>query len=71
MPSPAAPTSVLYSVHKIVGRITQSAILHVSARAGSTSAILDRSVTLVESTSPNSLLTASLDAARAPGRRPR
>jgi arginine decarboxylase len=56
---------VLSSIHKIVGSITQSAILHLGESDGRVDeAVLDRSVTLVESTSPNALLTASLDAAR-------
>jgi arginine decarboxylase len=56
---------VLSSVHKIVGSITQSAILHLGESDGRVDErVLDRSVTLVESTSPNALLTASLDAAR-------
>jgi lysine decarboxylase len=56
--------AVLSSIHKIVGSITQSAILHVSGSGRVDEAFLDRAVTLVESTSPNALLTASLDAAR-------
>ena len=56
--------AVLSSTHKILGSITQSAILHVSDSGRIDEAILDRAVTLVESTSPNSLLTASLDATR-------
>lgn len=56
--------AVLSSTHKIVGSITQSAILHVSDSGRIDEAILDRAVTLIESTSPNGLLTASLDAAR-------
>jgi len=56
--------AVLSSVHKIVGSITQSAIVHVSDSGRIDEAVLDRAVTLVESTSPNALLTASLDAAR-------
>ena len=55
---------VLSSVHKIVGSITQSAILHVGHSEFVDEAVFDRAVTLVESTSPNALLTASLDAAR-------
>src|SRR5579875_1611369 len=56
--------AVLSSTHKIVGSMTQSAMLHV-ARDG----LIDpdevaRCVRLVRSTSPNSLLLASLDAAR-------
>jgi arginine decarboxylase len=55
---------VLSSVHKIVGSITQSAIVHLGNSERVNEAVLDRAVTLVESTSPNALLTASLDAAR-------
>jgi arginine decarboxylase len=71
--SPELPTSalecgadiVLSSIHKVVGSLTQSAILHLGESDGRVDEpVLDRSVTLVESTSPNALLTASLDAAR-------
>jgi lysine decarboxylase len=55
---------VLSSVHKLVGSITQSAIVHLGQSDRLDEAVLDRAVTLVESTSPNALLTASLDAAR-------
>lgn len=55
---------VLSSTHKIVGSLTQSAILHLGSGDRIDEGILDRSVTLIESTSPNGLLTASLDAAR-------
>ena len=55
---------VLTSAHKIVGSLTQSAILHLGAGERVDEELVDRSVTLVESTSPNALLTASLDAAR-------
>ena len=56
---------VLSSTHKIAGSITQSAILHVGHCGDRVDdLIVDRSVTLVESTSPNALLTASLDATR-------
>ena len=55
---------VLSSTHKIVGSLTQSAILHLGDGDRVDEDIIDRSVTLVESTSPNALLTASLDAAR-------
>jgi lysine decarboxylase len=56
---------VLSSAHKIVGSITQSAIVHLGESDGRVDeAVVDRAVTLVESTSPNALLTASLDAAR-------
>jgi len=56
--------AVLSSIHKIVGSITQSAILHLGAGGRIDERILDRAVTVIESTSPNALLTASLDAAR-------
>jgi lysine decarboxylase len=56
---------VLSSTHKIAGSITQSAILHVGDCGDRIDdRIVDRSVTLVESTSPNALLTASIDATR-------
>jgi arginine decarboxylase len=55
---------VLSSTHKIVGSFTQSAILHLGHGDRVDEDLIDRSVTLVESTSPNALLTASLDAAR-------
>jgi arginine decarboxylase len=57
---------VISSTHKIVGSLTQSAMLHLGS--GGMEMIgedaVDRAVTLTESTSPSSLLTASLDAAR-------
>ena len=57
---------VISCTHKIVGTLTQSAMLHLGH--GSSGLIgedvVDRAVTLTESTSPNSLLFASLDAAR-------
>ncbi len=57
---------VISSTHKIVGSLTQSAMLHlgVSAENPIGEDTVDRAVTLTESTSPNSLLFASLDAAR-------
>jgi lysine decarboxylase len=55
---------VLNSIHKIVGSLTQSAILHLGDGSRVAEDIVDRVVTLVESTSPSALLTASLDAAR-------
>jgi lysine decarboxylase len=55
---------VLSSTHKIVGSITQSAILHLGNSDRVDERVVDRAVTLVETTSPNALLTASLDAAR-------
>jgi lysine decarboxylase len=53
---------VISSTHKIVGSLTQSAMLHLGGRLDED--VVDRTVTLTESTSPNSLLCASLDAAR-------
>jgi arginine decarboxylase len=55
---------VLNSIHKIVGSLTQSAVLHLGEDARLAEDVVDRVVTLVESTSPSALLTASLDAAR-------
>jgi lysine decarboxylase len=55
---------VISSTHKIVGSMTQSAMLHLGAEARLDPVVVDRCVTLTESTSPNSLLLASLDAAR-------
>jgi arginine decarboxylase len=56
---------VLSSTHKIAGSITQSAVLHVGDCGDRIDdRIFDRAVTLIESTSPNALLTASLDATR-------
>jgi lysine decarboxylase len=54
---------VLNSVHKLGGSPPQSAILHLGTDRID-EPVVDRSVTLVESTSPSALLTASLDAAR-------
>jgi arginine decarboxylase len=56
--------AVLSSIHKIMGSITQSAIVHVSDSGRIDEAVLDRAVTLIETTSPNGPLTASLDATR-------
>ncbi len=55
---------VLSSVHKLVGSLTQSAILHLGSGSAIDANVVDRCVTLTESTSPSALLTASLDAAR-------
>jgi lysine decarboxylase len=56
---------VISSTHKIVGSLTQSAMLHVARDpVGIDPDVVDRAVTLVESTSPSSLLLGSLDAAR-------
>jgi arginine decarboxylase len=55
---------VISSTHKIVGSLGQSAMLHLGNGSCLDADIVDRTVTLTESTSPNSLLFASLDAAR-------
>jgi len=57
---------VVSSTHKIVGSLTQSAMLHLGHGAGAriNEQAIDRAVTLTESTSPSALLTGSLDAAR-------
>src|SRR5829696_1930769 len=54
---------VVSSTHKIIGSLTQSAMLHVGTERID-HGIVDRCVTLTESTSPSALLSASLDAAR-------
>jgi lysine decarboxylase len=57
---------VISSTHKIVGSLTQSAMLHLGHDGGMRidEQAIDRAVTLTESTSPSALLTGSLDAAR-------
>jgi arginine decarboxylase len=55
---------VISSTHKIVGSLTQSAMLHLGPGGRVGADAVDRAVTLTESTSPSSLLTASLDGAR-------
>ena len=54
---------VVSSTHKIVGSLTQSAMVHLGGELIADH-LVDRAVTLTESTSPNALLCASLDAAR-------
>jgi arginine decarboxylase len=56
--------AVLSSTHKIVGSLTQSAMLHVAADGMIDPDEVARCVRLVRSTSPNSLLLASLDSSR-------
>jgi len=56
--------AILTSTHKIVGSLTQSAMLHAAADGRVDADRLARTVRLVRSTSPSSLLLASLDAAR-------
>ena len=57
---------VVSSTHKIVGSLTQSAMVHLGhdAQERIDEHVVDRCVTLVESTSPSALLAGSLDAAR-------
>ncbi|HEY6397706.1 MAG TPA: amino acid decarboxylase, partial [Solirubrobacteraceae bacterium] len=56
--------AMVASTHKIVGSLTQSAMLLVAAGDRVDTAAVGRAVRLVRSTSPSSLLMASLDAAR-------
>jgi lysine decarboxylase len=55
---------VVSSTHKIVGSLTQAAMLHLGGGGRIDDAIVDRCVSLVETTSPSALLGGSLDAAR-------
>ncbi|HEX8752383.1 MAG TPA: aminotransferase class V-fold PLP-dependent enzyme [Solirubrobacterales bacterium] len=55
---------VTSSTHKIVGSLTQAAMLHLGHGGRIDGAIVDRCVSLVETTSPSGLLSGSLDAAR-------
>jgi arginine decarboxylase len=57
---------VVSSTHKLVGSLTQSAMIHVGdgPYAGALETHLERALTLVESTSASSILKASLDGAR-------
>ena len=56
--------AMLTSTHKIVGSLTQSAMLHVAGTGRIDADAVARVIRLVRSTSPSSLLFASLDAAR-------
>ena len=56
--------AIVTSTHKIVGSLTQSAMLHVADTGRIDPAAVARNIRLVRSTSPSSLLFASLDAAR-------
>jgi lysine decarboxylase len=56
--------AVITSTHKIVGALTQAAMLHVGGGGRVDPDAVARTVRLVRSTSPSSLLLASLDAAR-------
>jgi arginine decarboxylase len=55
---------VVSSTHKHAGSLTQSAMLHLGESAHLDQAGIDHALRLVSSTSPSSLLLASLDAAR-------
>ena len=52
------------SIHKVLGSLTQSAILHLGREELLEAAVVDRAITLLESTSPSALLVGSLDAVR-------
>jgi arginine decarboxylase len=56
--------AVLTSTHKIIGSLTQSALLHVADTDRIDPKAVGRTIRLVRSTSPSSLLMASLDGAR-------
>lgn len=58
---------VVSGTHKLIGSLTQSAMLHLGARSWPQldEALLSRALGLVGSTSPSSLLLGSLDGARA------
>jgi lysine decarboxylase len=56
--------AMIASTHKIVGSLTQSAMLLVSGSGRVDAGAVARAVRLVRSTSPSSLLMVSLDAAR-------
>ncbi len=55
---------VLSSTHKILGSLTQSAMIHLGAESRLEEDVIDRCISLVETTSPSALLCGSLDAAR-------
>jgi len=55
---------VISSTHKIVGSLGQAAMLHLGSGELLEEGVVDRCVSLVESTSPSSLLSGSLDGAR-------
>lgn len=56
---------VLHSVHKTLPAMTQSAIMHVRRHSGVDDTRVRAALRLVQSSSPNYILLASLDAARA------
>jgi arginine decarboxylase len=55
---------VISSTHKVVGSLTQAAMLHLGRGGRIDPAVVDRCISLVETTSPSGLLSGSLDAAR-------
>jgi lysine decarboxylase len=55
---------VISSTHKMGGSLTQSAMIHLAHGSRIDSDLVDRVVTLVETTSPSAILSMSLDAAR-------
>jgi len=55
---------VISSTHKMLGSLTQSAMLHLGRDSRLDASTIDRSVTLLRTTSPSALLMASLDGAR-------
>jgi lysine decarboxylase len=57
---------VIHGTHKTIGSLTQSAMLHLGSEGSRylSEAALERSLGLVRTTSPSSLLIGSLDAAR-------
>jgi arginine decarboxylase len=56
--------AMLTSTHKIAGSLTQSAMLHISGSGRVDIGAVGRALRLLRSTSPSSLLMASLDSAR-------
>jgi arginine/lysine/ornithine decarboxylase len=56
--------AMLTSTHKIAGSLTQSAMLHVARDGRVDAGAVQRALRLLRSTSPSSLLLASLDGAR-------
>jgi arginine/lysine/ornithine decarboxylase len=56
--------AVVTSTHKIAGSLTQSAMLHVGHGGRVDAVAVGRAIRIVRSTSPSSLLLASLDGAR-------
>ena len=56
--------TMLTSTHKIAGSLTQSAMLHIGGSGRVDIGAVGRALRLLRSTSPSSLLIASLDAAR-------